>query len=170
MMQGAMLQYFHWYLPGDGNLWKQIKQEAPRLKELGFSAIWFPPACKGASGGYSTGYDIYDLYDLGEFDQKGSVRTKYGTRQEYIEAIDAVHAAGMRVMVDIVLNHKACGDETEKINVVKVNSENRNQVLTTPFEIEAFTKFNFYGRGKKYSDFEWNFMCFSGVDYAYNLD
>ncbi|HEY9343372.1 MAG TPA: alpha-amylase [Hanamia sp.] len=169
MMQGAMLQYFHWYLPGDGNLWKQIKQEAPRLKELGFSTIWFPPACKGASGGYSTGYDIYDLYDLGEFDQKGSVRTKYGTRQEYVEAIDAVHAAGMQAMVDIVLNHKAGGDEMEKVNVVKVNPDNRNQVLSAPFEIEAFTKFTFPGRRKKYSEFEWDFMCFSGVDYAYNL-
>ncbi len=169
MPQGTMLQYFHWYLPNDGNLWKQIKAEAPRLKELGFSTIWLPPACKGSSGGYSQGYDIYDLYDLGEFDQKGSVRTKYGTRQEYIEAIDAVHAAGMQAMVDIVLNHKAGGDEIEKVQVVKVNPDNRNHVISAPFEIEAFTKFTFPGRQKKYSEFEWNYMCFTGVDYAYNL-
>ena len=169
MWQGTMLQYFHWYLPNDGNLWKQIKQEAPRLKEMGFSTIWFPPACKGSGGGYSEGYDIYDLYDLGEFDQKGSVRSKYGTRDEYIDAINAVHDAGMRAMVDIVLNHKAGGDEIEKIEVVKVNPDNRNQVLTAPFEIEAFTKFTFPGRNKKYSGFEWDYMCFSGVDYAYNL-
>lgn len=169
MPQGTMLQYFHWYLPNDGNLWKQIKDEAPRLKELGFSTIWFPPAYKGAHGGYSEGYDTYDLYDLGEFDQKGSVRTKYGTRDQYFEAIDAVHAVGMRVIVDIVLNHKAGGDEIEKIKVVQVNPDNRNQVISTPFEIEAFTKFNFPGRAKKYSLFEWNYMCFTGVDYAYNL-
>jgi alpha-amylase len=169
MTQGTILQYFHWYLPNDGNLWKQIKGEAQRLKDLGFSTLWFPPAFKGAAGGYSTGYDVYDLYDLGEFDQKGSVRTKYGTRQEYVEAIDAAHAAGLRVMVDIVLNHKAGGDEMEKINVVKVNPENRTKVISAPFEIEAFTKFTFPGRGKKHSEFEWNYMCFSGVDYAYNL-
>jgi len=149
-----LLQYFHWYLPNDGNLWKQIKGEAQRLKDLGFSTLWFPPAFKGAAGGYSTGYDVYDLYDLGEFDQKGSVRTKYGTRQEYVEAIDAAHAAGLRVMVDIVLNHKAGGDEMEKINVVKVDPENRTKVISGPFEIEAFTKFTFPGRGKKYSEFE----------------
>ena len=143
MFQGTMLQYFHWYLPNDGNLWKQIKEEAPRLKELGFSTIWFPPACKGSGGGYSEGYDLYDLFDLGEFDQKGSVRTKYGTKQEYIDAVDAVHKAGMNAMVDIVLNHKAGGDEIEKIKVVKVNPENRNQDLSAPIDIEAFTKFNF---------------------------
>jgi alpha-amylase len=169
MAQGIMLQYFHWYLPNDGNLWKQIKEEAPRLKELGFSTIWFPPACKGSGGGYSEGYDLYDLFDLGEFDQKGSVRTKYGTKQEYIDAVDAVHKAGMNAMVDIVLNHKAGGDEIEKIKVVKVNPENRNQDLSAPIDIEAFTKFNFPGRNKKYSEFEWNYSCFTGVDYAYNL-
>jgi len=170
MEQGTILQYFHWYLPGDGNLWKQIKSEAPRLKELGFSTIWFPPACKGAKGSGSEGYDIYDLYDLGEFDQKGTVRTKYGMRQDYMDAIDAIHNSGMRVMVDIVLNHKAGGDETEKIKVVKVNPDNRSQVISAPFEIEAFTKFYFPGRAKKYSEFEWNYMCFTGVDYANDLD
>ena len=169
MTPGTVLQYFHWYMPNGGNLWKQIKSEAPRLKSLGFTSIWFPPAYKGAGGAYSEGYDVYDLYDLGEFDQKGSVRTKYGTRQEYLDAIDAVHECGMRVMVDVVLNHKAGGDELEKIKVVKVNSENRTKVISAPFEIEAFTKFTFPGRAKKYSEFEWNYMCFSGVDYAYNL-
>jgi alpha-amylase len=169
MLNGTILQYFHWYLPGDGNLWNQIKKDAPRLKDLGFTAIWLPPAYKAANGGYSTGYDVYDLYDLGEFDQKGTVRTKYGTRQEYIEAIEAIHATGLRVIVDIVLNHKAGGDEIERIKVVKVNPENRNEVISDPFEIEAFTKFTFPGRQRKYSAFEWNHTCFTGVDYAYNL-
>lgn len=169
MLQGTMLQYFHWYMP-EGILWKQIKSEAPRLKDLGFTSLWFPPACKGAHGSHSEGYDIYDLYDLGEFDQKGSVATKYGSKQEYLDAIDAVHAAGMRVIVDIVLNHKAGGDEPEKIKVVKVDPDNRTKVISGPFEIEAFTKFNFPGRGKKYSEFEWNYMCFTGVDYAYDLN
>ncbi|MEO6838121.1 MAG: alpha-amylase [Ginsengibacter sp.] len=169
MQQGTMLQYFHWYLPNDGNLWKQIKSEAPRLKELGFTSMWFPPACKGSVGGFSQGYDIYDLYDLGEFDQKGSVRTKYGTRQEYMDAIDGVHEAGMFVIVDIVLNHKAGGDEIEKVKVVKVDPNNRNKVISAPFEIEAFTKFTFPGRKGKHSQFVWDFQCFSGVDYANNL-
>ena len=72
-------------------------------------------------------------------------------------------------MVDIVLNHKAGGDEIERIKVVRVNAENRTQVISAPFEIDAFTKFTFPGRAKKYSDFEWNFMCFTGVDYADDL-
>ena len=76
MIKGTMLQCFHWYLPSDGSLWKQIKKDAPHFKQLGFSAIWLPPAFKATSGSYSTGYDVYDLYDLGEFDQKGTVTNK----------------------------------------------------------------------------------------------
>lgn len=166
MTQGIILQYFHWYLPHDGKLWLQIKEEAERLKELGFSAIWFPPAAKGTNGIYSEGYDIYDLYDLGEFDQKGSVRTKYGTKQEFIDAINEVHRVGMQAMVDIVLNHKSGGDEIEKIPVVKVNPDDRTKDISAPMEIEAYTKFNFPGRGEKYSSFKWDYKCFTGVDYA----
>lgn len=55
MQHGTMLQYFHWYISCDGILWPQIKDEASQLKELGFSTIWFPPAFKGANGGYSVG-------------------------------------------------------------------------------------------------------------------
>ncbi|MEO6187756.1 MAG: alpha-amylase [Ginsengibacter sp.] len=169
MVNGTILQYFHWYLPGHGNLWKEIKENAPRLAQLGFTAIWFPPAFKAANGGYSTGYDVYDLYDLGEFDQKGTVPTKYGTREEYLEALKAVRANGMRVIVDIVLNHKAGGDEIERIKVVKVNPDDRNEDISEPFDIDAFTKFTFPGRQKKYSAFEWTHSCFTGVDYAHDL-
>ena len=164
-----MLQCFHWYLPNDGNLWKQIKDDAQRLKDLGFSSIWLPPAFKAANGGYSTGYDVYDLYDLGEFDQKGTVKTKYGTKQEYIEAIKAIHDAGMRAIVDVVLNHKAGGDEIERVKVVKVNGDDRNEDISDAFDIDAYTKFTFPGRQKKYSAFEWDFNCFTGVDYAHDM-
>ena len=33
------------------------------------------PGSKGNAGGYDVGYGCYDLFDLGEFDQKGSIRT-----------------------------------------------------------------------------------------------
>mgnify|MGYP000512308878 FL=1 len=38
------------------------------------------------------------------------------------------------------------------------------------FTIEAYTRFTFSGRNNKYSDFIWNQECFSGVDYAADLD
>jgi alpha-amylase len=165
MQNGTILQYFHWYSPADGTLWNKLKKEAPRLAELGFTALWLPPAFKCAGGGNSTGYDVYDLYDLGEFDQKGTVRTKYGTKDEYIEAIHAAQQAGLEIYADLVFNHKGGGDEAELIKVRKVDPENRNVFLTEPFDIEAFTRFTFPGRKGKYSPFIWDHRCFSGVDY-----
>ena len=44
-----------------------------------------PPAFK-ATASNDVGYGIYDLFDLGEFDQKGIVRTKYGLKEEYLQA------------------------------------------------------------------------------------
>lgn len=169
-MNATMLQSYHWYSEGNGTLYGHIKETSDWLKELGISAVWFPPAYKGAGGGYSVGYDPYDLYDLGEFDQKGTIATKYGTKKQYIDVCKTLQKKGISVIADIVLNHKAGGDEKEKFNVVKMDEHDRNKTISDVFEIESFTKFTFPGRGRKYSDFEWNFTCFSGVDFAEGQD
>ena len=168
-MAGTMMQLFHWYVPNDGTFWKQIKNEARHLSTLGINAVWLPPAHKGKDGGVSSGYDVYDIYDLGEFDQKGSVRTKFGTKQELKEAIDELHKNGIQVYVDIVLNHMGGADEIERIKVIRVNEEDRNEFQSEPFDIDAYTKFTFPGRKEKYSNFIWDFRCFTGVDYAHDL-
>lgn len=165
-MNPTMLQGFHWYSEGNGELYNQMKNAADYLKELGISSVWLPPAYKAAGGGYSVGYDPYDLFDLGEFDQKGSINTKYGSKAQLIDACTALQKNGISVIADIVLNHKAGGDEKEKFHAVKVDPENRQQNISEPFEIESYTKFTFPGRGEKYSSFQWNYQCFSGVDYA----
>lgn len=161
-----MIQFFHWYSEGNSKLYDHAKDSAEYLKQLGISAVWFPPAYKANGGGFSVGYDPYDLYDLGEFDQKGTIPTKYGSKEQYINACKTLQENGISVIADIVLNHKAGGDEKEKFHAVKVNPENRQENISEPFEIESYTKFTFPNREKKYSDFEWNFTCFSGVDYA----
>ena len=165
-----MIQFFHWYTPGDSFLWEHASEQAEYLGTLGITAAWLPPAYKGSGGENTTGYDPYDLFDLGEFDQKGSVPTKYGNREQLLEACEKLKENGVGVIADIVLNHKAGGDELENFHVVKVDPENRTQTASDPYEIQSYTKFTFPGRGTKYSEFEWNFTCFSGVDYAEGED
>ena len=164
MKNGVMMQYFEWNLPNDGLLWRHLKEDAAHLHEMGITAVWIPPAYK-ADEQQDEGYATYDLYDLGEFDQKGSVRTKYGTKQELQEAIAALHEHGVSVYLDAVLNHKAGGDRTERMQVVEVSRENRNETIGEPFEIEAWTGFEFPGRGDRYSSFKWHWYHFSGTDY-----
>lgn len=165
-MNATLLQSFHWYSEGNGTLYRHIKDSSDWLKELGITAVWFPPAYKGAGGGYSVGYDPYDLFDLGEFDQKGTIPTKYGTKEQYLEVVQTLKEKGIGIVVDIVMNHKAGGDEKETFQVKKMDEHDRNEVVSDVFEIESYTKFTFPGRGKQYSDFEWNFTCFSAVDFA----
>src|SRR5262245_26248045 len=150
-------------------LWNHFAKEAPCLSRLGITAAWLPPPFKGGTGPASVGYDVYDLFDLGEFDQKGTVGTKYGTKKEFIKAIQAAHEHNIGVFADTAFNHKAHGDELEKIFARKVNPENRNEFISEPIEIEAWTKFLSPGRNKKYSQFIWDYHCFSGVDWAENL-
>ncbi len=164
MKNGVMMQYFEWNLPNDGNLWKQLKQDARHLHETGITAVWIPPAYK-ADEQQDEGYATYDLFDLGEFDQNSTVRTKYGTKDELIEMIGELHKNKISVYLDTVMNHKAEGDYTEKFKVKEVDPKARNKDISDEIEIQAWTGYLFKGRGNKYSDFKWHWYHFSGVGF-----
>ena len=59
------------------------------------------------------GYDPYDYYDLGEFDQKGGVPTWFGTQDALDALLRTAHAAGMQAYADLVFNHNSGADEAE---------------------------------------------------------
>ncbi|KKI93491.1 alpha-amylase [Bacillus sp. SA1-12] len=160
----TMMQFFEWHVEAEGTLWSSLKELAPELKDKGIDTVWIPPVTKGQSG-EDPGYGVYDLYDLGEFDQKGTVRTKYGTKQELLDAIAACHEYGIHVYADLVMNHKAGADETEVFQVIEVDEEDRLKEISEPFEIEGWTKFTFPNRDNKYSSFTWSFEHFSGTDF-----
>jgi alpha-amylase len=164
-VNGTMMQYFHWYVSNDGNLWNDTKNQAKDLAEAGITALWLPPAYKGMNGTYDVGYAVYDMYDLGEFDQKGSIRTKYGTRQQYLDAIETLQSYGIQVYADGVLNHRMGADYTEEMLATPFDQDNRLQPIGDIRKIKAYTHYTFPGRNKKYSDFEWHWWHFDGVDY-----
>ena len=152
----TMIQYFEWYLKPEDKLWRKVASEATYLAKLGITDIWLPPAYKASGRKFDTGYAVYDLYDLGEFDQKGSIETKYGTKDEYIKSIEELHKNNIDVYADIVLNHKIGADESEVVYAKEQNAQDRN-VNTTEFkQIVAWTKYNFTNRNNKYSDFKWH--------------
>lgn len=162
---GVMMQYFHWYTPADGTLWDTVAAKSRELAESGITALWLPPAYKGVGGGSEVGYGVYDLYDLGEFDQKGSVRTKYGTRQQYIDAIAELKTAGLQVYADGVLNHRMGADKTEPCRATPYSKGDRIEPKGPLQDIRSWTHFTFPGRNGKYSDFEWHWQHFDAVDY-----
>ena len=165
----TMMQFFEWYLPSDSTLWNKAAKEATKLANMGITGIWLPPAYKAAGGKDDVGYAVYDLYDLGEFDQKGSIPIKYGTKDEYLNAIQALKQNNIKVYADIVLNHKMGADELEEVLAVQDNPQNRNEMTESEAKkIKAWTKFTFPGRGDVYSPFKWNWTHFHGVDWDDN--
>lgn len=161
----TMFQFFEWYMPSDCNLWNTVTKMAPELKKKGITSVWLPPAQKSAGGINDTGYGAYDLYDLGEFNQKGTIRTKYGSKEEYLKAIKALQNEGIKVLADIVLNHRMGADETQDIISYKVDYDDRNKTIGDYRTIQAWTKYNFEGRGNKYSDFKLDWSHFTACDF-----
>lgn len=95
----AMLQYFN-------TSWTEITEKIPELAEAGYSSLWLPPPTKG-SGGLSVGYDMWDPFDLGSIQQRGSVRTRYGTEAELLNLVSVAHRFGIRIYFDNIMNHRA---------------------------------------------------------------
>lgn len=126
--------------------------------------MWIPPGCKAGWHG-SNGYDTYDLYDLGEFEQKDSRGTKWGTKAELVEMVHTANAHGVGILWDAVLNHKAAADYTERCLAVKVDPKDRRKETGKPQEIEAWTGFDFKGRGGTYSSMKYNWNHFTATDY-----
>jgi alpha-amylase len=119
---GVMLQTFYWDCPREEGKefqwWNYICREIPGLAKAGFTCLWLPPVHKAANlAGPSMGYDPYDYYDLGEFDQKGTVPTWFGTRQELDELIASAHRYNMTVLADMVFNHNS-GADAQEINPI----------------------------------------------------
>ncbi len=83
---------------------KGLAEKLDYIKALGFSAIWITPVVENASGYDYHGYHAMDF-------------TKVDSRYEsddftYQDLIDAVHAKGMKIVQDVVLNHTGNFGET----------------------------------------------------------
>jgi alpha-amylase len=166
---GVIFQFFHYKYKEGGTLWNEIKKEADNLSKKGITAIWFPPPYKGNGGGFDVGYGVYDLFDLGEFNQKGTIPTKYGTKLELESAINEVRSRDMQAYVDTVFNHKVGGDYTELVHACEVDWDDRNRVYGCR-DIQIWSHFKFDGRRDtsgtlKYSTMEWHWWHFDSADW-----
>ncbi|WEW54728.1 alpha-amylase [Emydomyces testavorans] len=159
-----MFQAFEWNVPADHQHWNRLAEGLVSLKEIGVTSIWIPPGCKAIES-TCNGYGVYDLYDIGEFDQKGSVPTKWGSKKELQALVKSAYEMDIRILWDAVLNHKAGADKTEKCLATRVHPNNRNHELDKPPKlIEAWLGFTFPGRGNVYSSMKYHWEHFSGID------
>lgn len=124
MSEKVIFQAFEWHVPADQRHWRRLKSALPGLKAIGIDHIWIPPGCKGMDP-LGNGYDVYDIFDLGEFDQKGSTATKWGTKEDLQQLVLQANALGIAVIWDGVLNHKAGADYPERFLAVEVHPQGK---------------------------------------------
>ena len=114
----VMMQGFYWDCAikeqKKGEWWNFLNAEIPKLGKhgVGFDSIWLPPISKAADSS-SNGYDPYDYFDLGDYDQKGSIKTAFGNGAELRRLIETIHGNGMGAIADMVINHNSGADEEE---------------------------------------------------------
>lgn len=156
-----MLQGFYWNCAvkerKKGEWWNY---EIPKLgkKGAGFASIWLPHFSKAANPD-SNGYDSYDYFDLGDLDQKGSIKTIYGNGNELRRLIGTIHDKGMGAIADMVINNNSGTDEEEvnpldgKSRWTKFNPRAASSLATGIPSTPAVTNGHDRGRG-------WVSMCF----------
>ncbi|MEO7990832.1 MAG: alpha-amylase [Chryseolinea sp.] len=106
---GVIMQAFYWDVPSGGTWWNTVKGKITAWDNAGYSAIWLPPASKAQNGGLSMGYDPFDYYDFGSYNQMGSTETRFGSTSELTSLITAAHGKNIQVYADIVINHNSGG-------------------------------------------------------------
>ena len=64
------------------------------LQDLGVNAVWLSPCYKSPND--DNGYDISDYRDIMD---------EFGTLDDWQEMIDGMHARGIKLIMDLVVNH-----------------------------------------------------------------
>ena len=123
----VIMQAFYWDCPKDlaSNFqwWNFVKEKVEGLCQTGFTAIWLPPINKAAEQ-MSMGYDPFDYYDLGEYDQKGGTETWFGSKTDLNALITQARKYNMDVYADLVFNHNSGGDnEVNPLDKVSRNTK-----------------------------------------------
>jgi alpha-amylase len=104
-----MLQGFNFNVPVDianrnGTWWDNLAGKSQDIKEAGFTGIWTPPPSKGLTGIEDVGYSISSHFDLGNYSQRGTVETRYGSRAELENMVREMHERGIEVYADTILH------------------------------------------------------------------
>jgi len=78
---------------GFGDL-QGINQKLDYLKNLGVDVLWLSPVYQSPMD--DNGYDISDYYQIDPI---------FGTMADFIELLSKVHEKGMKLIMDLVVNH-----------------------------------------------------------------
>lgn len=98
---GAPFDFGDWAKSGadryQGGTIKGVQSKLGYLKALGVTTLWLSPVFK--QRGHENTYHGYGVQDFLEVDPR------FGTRQDLVDLVQATHAQGIRIILDIIFNH-----------------------------------------------------------------
>ena len=109
---------------------KGLIEKLDYIKALGFTAIWITPVVQNASG-YD--YHGYHAMDFSKVDLRYESHIDQGSDEDvtFQSLIDAAHAKGMKIILDIVLNHTGNFGEEHLCKLFTRSNKICNQALIT---------------------------------------
>ena len=88
---------------------RAAQAELPRLKALGVDVLWLMPihpiGKENRKGSLGSPYSVRDYY---------AVNPEFGTKEDFRAFVDAAHAQGFHVILDLVANHTAWDNDLAK--------------------------------------------------------
>lgn len=150
------------------SVYKKLYSSGEFFRELGVTDFLFSPPFKTSdTDTYNDGYNIVDRYDVGEFNQYGMIRTKYGTKDELKNCIRYFNINGINSICNV-----NCNSVMFDQKVVVIASACDKYGDTSKITDSNYLNFPYYcnaaggGLGQvKYGTFQkWNHLQFNGTE------
>lgn len=82
------------------------------FSDLGITALWFSPIFEQIHGGVDEGTGFTYAYHGYWIKDWTNIEPNFGTEEEFAEIVELAHSQGIRILMDIIINHT--GPVTEK--------------------------------------------------------
>lgn len=109
---------------------KGLIEKLDYIKALGFTAIWITPVVQNGSG---FDYHGYHAMDFSKVDLRYESRKEWGSQEDvkFQDLIDAAHAKGLKIILDVVLQHTGNFGENYFCKLFDRSQDIRNQANIT---------------------------------------
>jgi alpha-amylase len=140
-----------------GGDWKGLTSKLDYLADLGVSAIWISPIVEqahgwvgGGSGDFRHwGYHGYWALDFTKLDPN------FGTEDDLHALVDAAHAKGLRVLVDVVINHPGYATGQDLLDYLPEVFKDGTGDAFKAYDATATTKFHDWNNFVDFQSTSW---------------